>query len=151
MTDIVENAVNFEVTTGYLSLSVWFFHGGKELSELCKDSDCAKWIVLPFYEAGAIFGAVIGVIETVFWGTIAVLAKAVHVFVPKSWETANSIYTSLVGRALQPIQWTIFCVAQAVSPCFEIEEESLREFLESVKESCKPFFNYQPFGGTAPA
>lgn len=102
-----------------------------------------KYAALTATEVCHLLGTAIGAIETVFWGTIFLLAKAVQTLMPQSFETASDICDWTFGRAGYSLLTTAVSGVSAVYTFFANEQEIAQIedsviamlHLESIQES----------------
>lgn len=81
-------------------------------------SICEKYLALTLAEAFYILGTTIGVIETIFWGAIFLLAKAIHICSPQSL-----LCDWLFGRAGFALLMTVVCSTSVVMNFFTSRED----------------------------
>lgn len=97
-------------------------------------STCGKYIALTVAEPFFIFGAVVGVIETVFWTAILLLAKTVHVFIPKSFETPTLICSWFYERTVLALEITATSFTYSVYNFFNTEKKN-DEIVKAITKS----------------
>lgn len=74
-----------------------------------------KYILLSICEAGFACSAVLGIIETVFWSFLALIAKPIHAFAPNDkTEEATKIYAQLITNASGSIYFLSYSSAMLV-------------------------------------
>lgn len=93
-----------------------------------------------------------GVIETIFWASLALLAKAVHVFISQS-ETVDKIFAQLFSSALLTLSSTTFAAAMVGKNFFidpaDVESEVYDPINEMYHDEGKKYYtdfiNYKFF------
>lgn len=115
------------------------------------EEPCGKYLALTGTEACFVLGAIVGLIETVFWSAIFLLVKTIHLFIPKSFETPTSICNWFYGRAVVPLFATSFSFLGVVYNFFttkvELDKSSepVDSAIKSGLEMCEGYLNYQLF------
>ena len=119
-----------------------------------EEKTIGKYLAYAASEALFFFGAVIGTIETLFWTTLALLAKSVHVFL--SNETMTLICGDLFGRVIKSSMSTAVLGVGFVFNLFDTDEKfknRLSTTWKTVAEgfhACSSLINYQFFGKSDP-
>lgn len=124
-------------------------------AKLIPDSDApfVNYLILPITEAGFIFATALGVIETIFWAAIALLAKAIHVFLPQS-DTADKIYAQLVTSTILTTMATTSAAILIVKNFFisssDLESEAFSPVFKTYQTLTENYFSglihYRFFG-----
>ena len=108
----------------------------------------AKYTALVCAEIGSLISIPIGIIETIFWTAIFLLAKTVHVFIPRSFETATSISSWFYQRVKSAFSITTASVFYAVFNFFKSTNDidTLNgSVIDVVEKSCAPIVDFQFF------
>lgn len=142
----------YDKTNPLFTLSAYPLSFGNGVFELAdKTEGCKKYVALTAAEACFVLGTVVGLIETIFWGAIFLLAKAVHLFIPKSFETATFICNGVFARMLVPLTITAVSSANVVYNFFAnaIElyamDKAVDLAIHGVVKKCEDCLNYQLF------
>ena len=114
------------------------------------------YFILAGTELGFISFTALGVIETVFWGALALLAKAIHVCLPQ-FEITDKIFAQLYASTLFALSGTVIAAVMVGKNFFiadnKIEEEIFKpyipNFLTNVGNYWDDFVNYRFFGSSA--
>lgn len=115
------------------------------------ENSVLRYLALTFCEGLFFLSALIGAVETIFWSAIVLLATPIHFVIPKSNETAASIYTFLFERAGLPCLTTVSATVSIAYNFFTTAKE-----LDAIDDSCikvvndglnvcKGFLDYQLF------
>lgn len=118
------STVTFEYakTNPLLTLSLYPAILGYGLSPPDETEGCKRYLALTGSDVFFALGAVVGVVETVFWAAIFLIAKTVHLFIPKSCETATFICSLFFGRTMMALIFTVVST-QLIYNSFATETE----------------------------
>ena len=136
-----------------INATTYLFAGAMILKNVDVKESCIKqFSVLAGVEVCCLLGSLIGPIETVFWAAIFLLAKTVHLFIPRSVTVATSICGFMYSQFQCSLMFTLLSVTGVVSNFFTSSSDELFDSsacilhpsLEGL-EASKGFFNYQFF------
>lgn len=99
---------------------------------------CTDYLRLAVTELGFIATTLFGTIETIFWTSILLLAKAIHVFMPES-EIADRIFTQICASTADTIAATACAALLVIYNLSNHDAELLSKLSSSLNDGLLPF------------
>lgn len=133
-----------------ISASAWMVLVSSECGPN-KITGARDYLVLTAMEAGFILTTIVGVIETIFWASITLLAKAIHVFIPQS-NTVDKVYAQLVTNTFYSVCATTVAIIMIMENFNEIDVKkdvccpTLLMYNRLAEDYCSSFLHYRLFG-----
>jgi hypothetical protein len=143
-----------DLSTYSFSLATSYYFEDKRLSvELEKAGNVKKIIVYTGCEVAFLLTTLIGVVETVFWGGLALLLKIPHLFFPASKSKwADRVYAQVIenlsGAILGFSEGAVMSTINYFEPNSEIKETlcNVRRAVDKTFQKLAPLFSYHLFG-----